>query len=74
MLIAVSHQASNPIGVVIVVAVLYLVSRPIIRWVVEKEQNPWLLRILTNLNLDRGRKIQRTPDLQPLEEGDYYLV
>ena len=34
----------------------------------------WLLRILTNLNLDRGRKIQRTPDLQPLEEGDYYLA
>ncbi len=34
----------------------------------------WLLRILTNLNLDRGRKVQRTPDLQPLEEGDYYLA
>jgi RNA polymerase sigma-70 factor (ECF subfamily) len=34
----------------------------------------WLLRILTNLNLDRGRKIQRTPDMQPLEEGDYYLA
>jgi RNA polymerase sigma-70 factor (ECF subfamily) len=34
----------------------------------------WLLRILTNLNLDRGRKIQRTPDLQPLEEGDYFLA
>jgi RNA polymerase sigma-70 factor (ECF subfamily) len=34
----------------------------------------WLLRILTNLNLDRGRKDQRTPDLQPLEEGDYYLA
>lgn len=34
----------------------------------------WLLRILTNLNLDRGRKQQRTPDLQPLEEGDYYLA
>src|SRR4026209_1780240 len=34
----------------------------------------WLLRILTNLNLDRGRKIQRTPDLQPLEETDYYLA
>ncbi|MDQ3162252.1 MAG: sigma-70 family RNA polymerase sigma factor [Actinomycetota bacterium] len=34
----------------------------------------WLLRILTNLNVDRGRKIQRTPDLQPLEEGDYYLA
>ncbi|HEX6699423.1 MAG TPA: sigma-70 family RNA polymerase sigma factor [Gaiellaceae bacterium] len=33
----------------------------------------WLLRILTNLNIDRGRKIQRTPDSQPLEEGDYFL-
>ena len=34
----------------------------------------WLLRILTNLNLDRGRKVQRTPDMQPIEEGDYYLA
>jgi RNA polymerase sigma-70 factor (ECF subfamily) len=34
----------------------------------------WLFRILTNLNLDRGRKVQRTPDLQPLEESDYYLA
>ncbi|HJU46800.1 MAG TPA: sigma-70 family RNA polymerase sigma factor [Gaiellaceae bacterium] len=34
----------------------------------------WLLRILTNLNVDRGRKLQRTPDLQPLEESDYYLA
>ena len=34
----------------------------------------WLLRILTNLNTDRGRKIQRTPDSQPLEESDYYLA
>src|SRR3954452_20633576 len=33
----------------------------------------WLLRILTNLNIDRGRKQQRTPDMQPLEEGDYFL-
>jgi RNA polymerase sigma-70 factor, ECF subfamily len=33
----------------------------------------WLLRILTNLNIDRGRRVQRTPDTQPLEEGDYYL-
>jgi len=33
----------------------------------------WLFRILTNLNIDRGRKQQRTPDLQPMEEGDYYL-
>jgi RNA polymerase sigma-70 factor, ECF subfamily len=33
----------------------------------------WLFRILTNLNIDRGRREQRTPDLQPMEEGDYYL-
>src|SRR6476620_8395626 len=33
----------------------------------------WLLRILTNLNIDRGRRKQRTPDMQPLEEGDYFL-
>ena len=33
----------------------------------------WLLRILTNLNIDRGRKAQRSPDSQPLEEGDYFL-
>ena len=33
----------------------------------------WLLRILTNLNIDRGRRQQRTPDLQPMEEGDYFL-
>ena len=34
----------------------------------------WLLRILTNLNIDRGRRVQRTPDTQPLEEADYYLA
>jgi len=34
----------------------------------------WLLRILTNLNTDRGRKIQRRPDETPLEESDYYLA
>ena len=33
----------------------------------------WLLRILTNLNIDRGRRKQRSPDMQPLEEGDYFL-
>jgi RNA polymerase sigma-70 factor, ECF subfamily len=33
----------------------------------------WLLRILTNLNIDRGRRQQRTPDMQPMEEGDYFL-
>src|SRR5215510_6067261 len=33
----------------------------------------WLLRILTNLNIDRGRRQQRQPDQQPLEEGDYFL-
>jgi len=34
----------------------------------------WLLRILTNLNTDRGRRIQRRPDETPLEESDYYLA
>jgi RNA polymerase sigma-70 factor (ECF subfamily) len=34
----------------------------------------WLLRILTNLNVDRGRRIQRTPPMQALEETDYYLA
>jgi RNA polymerase sigma-70 factor, ECF subfamily len=34
----------------------------------------WLLRILTNLNTDRGRRVQRTPPTQPLEESDYYLA
>jgi RNA polymerase sigma-70 factor (ECF subfamily) len=33
----------------------------------------WLLRILTNLNIDRGCRQQRAPDTQPLEEGDYFL-
>jgi RNA polymerase sigma-70 factor (ECF subfamily) len=33
----------------------------------------WLLRILTNLNIDRGRRKQRAPDEQQLEEGDYFL-
>jgi RNA polymerase sigma-70 factor, ECF subfamily len=33
----------------------------------------WLFRILTNLNIDRGRRVQRQPDVQPLEEGDYFL-
>src|SRR4051794_14283285 len=33
----------------------------------------WLLRILTNLNIDRARRVQRSPDMQPLEEGDYFL-
>ena len=33
----------------------------------------WLLRIMTNLNIDRGRRQQRTPEMQPLEENDYFL-
>jgi RNA polymerase sigma-70 factor (ECF subfamily) len=33
----------------------------------------WLLRILTNLNIDRGRREQRAPAIEPLEEGDYFL-
>jgi len=32
-----------------------------------------LLRILTNLNIDRGRRTQRTPQTMPLEANDYYL-
>ena len=51
MLIAVGAGAglirSNPFGVAIVAAVLYAVSRPIIRGVAVKERNPWLIRILT---------------------------
>jgi RNA polymerase sigma-70 factor (ECF subfamily) len=31
------------------------------------------MRILTNLNIDRGRREQRSPDMQPMEEGDYFL-
>lgn len=33
----------------------------------------WLLRILTNLNIDRGRRSQRAPQMQALEANDYYL-
>src|SRR5690242_13275495 len=33
----------------------------------------WLLRILTNLNIDRGRRQQRAPQMTPLETNDYYL-
>jgi RNA polymerase sigma-70 factor, ECF subfamily len=35
----------------------------------------WLLRILTNLNIDRGRRVQRTPQTTTLdsEAGDYFL-
>jgi RNA polymerase sigma-70 factor, ECF subfamily len=33
----------------------------------------WLLRILTNLNIDRGRRNQRAPQMQPLEANDYFL-
>jgi RNA polymerase sigma-70 factor (ECF subfamily) len=33
----------------------------------------WLLRILTNLNIDRGRRTQRAPKTQALEANDYYL-
>ncbi|MFN2471201.1 MAG: sigma-70 family RNA polymerase sigma factor [Gaiellaceae bacterium] len=33
----------------------------------------WLLRILTNLNIDRARARQRRPLSEPLEEGDYFL-
>src|SRR5213076_1068857 len=33
----------------------------------------WLLRILTNINIDRGRRTQRAPQTQALEANDYYL-
>ena len=35
----------------------------------------WLLRIVTNLNIDRGRRQQRTPQTTSLdtEAGDYFL-
>src|SRR5256885_16389991 len=35
----------------------------------------WLLRILTNLNIDRGRRQQRAPQTTTLdtEAGDYFL-
>ena len=33
----------------------------------------WLLRILTNINIDRGRRKQRQPPARSLEEGDYSL-
>lgn len=33
----------------------------------------WLLRILTNFNIDRGRRKQRQPPARSLEEGDYSL-
>ena len=34
----------------------------------------WLLRILTNLNIDRGRRQQRSPDMQSIEANDYFLA
>jgi len=33
----------------------------------------WMLRILTNLNIDRGRRQQRAPQTQALEANDYFL-
>jgi RNA polymerase sigma-70 factor, ECF subfamily len=33
----------------------------------------WLLRILTNINIDRGRRQQRAPQMTPLEANDYFL-
>src|SRR5947208_4366891 len=33
----------------------------------------WLLRILTNLNIDRGRPTQRAPATTPRDANDYYL-
>src|SRR5258708_33300069 len=34
----------------------------------------WLLGILTNINIGRGRRQQRTPQMTAIDEhGDYYL-
>jgi RNA polymerase sigma-70 factor, ECF subfamily len=33
----------------------------------------WLLRIVHNLAIDASRKRARTPQTEPVEEGDYYL-
>jgi RNA polymerase sigma-70 factor (ECF subfamily) len=33
----------------------------------------WLLRIAHNLAIDAGRKRSRTPQSEPIEEGDYFL-
>ena len=46
MLFASVPIGSNPLGVIIVGALIVAASRPIIRWVAEKEQNPWLVRIM----------------------------
>jgi hypothetical protein len=46
MLFASVPIESNPIGVIIVAALIVGASRPIIRWVADKEQNPWLVRIM----------------------------
>ena len=46
MLIALVHIPSNPIGVVVVAAVLLLVSRPIIARTTASQAAPWLSRIL----------------------------
>ena len=33
----------------------------------------WLLRILTNLNIDRGRREQRAPELIPIDDEEFSL-
>jgi RNA polymerase sigma-70 factor (ECF subfamily) len=33
----------------------------------------WLLRIVHNLAIDAGRRRSRTPQMDPVEESDYYL-
>lgn len=33
----------------------------------------WLLRILTNLNIDRGRREQRAPDVQSIDADEFAL-
>jgi RNA polymerase sigma-70 factor (ECF subfamily) len=33
----------------------------------------WLFRILTNLNIDRGRREQRAPDIQSIDDDEFAL-
>ena len=47
MLVAATHLASNPLTALLVAAILFGVSRPIIQRVAIAEANPWLVKILT---------------------------
>jgi len=39
----------------------------------EVDLRAWLLRILTNLNIDRGRREQRAPDMKSIDEDEFAL-